>query len=54
MKINILEYFEKTVLLVPEKIAIIDGENQISFKELSSKAKKLALELIKLNKINLK
>ena len=39
MQINILEYFEKSVESYKDKVAIIDGERQISFQELSVKSK---------------
>ncbi len=42
MKINILEYFEETVLKAPNKTAIIDGERKTSFSELAELAKKLS------------
>jgi amino acid adenylation domain-containing protein len=43
---NILEYFEKTVDLVPDKIAIVDGSNSITFKQLNLNSKKNAQRLI--------
>ena len=52
MQINILEYFEKTVITVPTKTAVIDGELKISFNELSRKAKSLASELCGFNCLN--
>jgi amino acid adenylation domain-containing protein len=52
MQINIIEYFEKTVKIVPKKIAVIEGEKKISFEELSLKSKVLSLELNKLNFFN--
>lgn len=52
MKINIIEYFEKTVIAVPEKIAVIDGQDKISFEELSIKSKTLATELFRFNCLN--
>ena len=42
---NILEYFEKTVSEAPEKTAVIDGEREISFAELSGRALALAARL---------
>lgn len=42
MKINIIEFFEETLKISPEKIAVIDGERSISFAELGRKAKYLA------------
>ena len=35
---NILEYFEKTVVKHNEKVAVVDGERQITFKELAKQA----------------
>lgn len=42
MKINILEYFEKTVQAMPDKTAVIDGEQETSFRELADRAKALS------------
>lgn len=42
MKINVLEYLQETVANFPNKVAVIDGERTISFKELNEKAKSLA------------
>lgn len=42
MQINILEYLKKTVKNFPQKIAIIDKEETITFKDLDIKTKKLA------------
>ena len=52
MKTNILKYFELTVQKVPNKKAIIDGENSISFEKLDKKAK--ILTKILLSKSNIK
>jgi len=52
MKINLIEYFEKTVLSNPDKVAIIDGDNRSTFNELSEKSKKLACEINKLDFLN--
>lgn len=52
MKTNILKYFELTVQKVPNKKAIIDGENSISFQKLDKKAK--ILTKILLSKSNIK
>ena len=46
MKINVVEYFEETLKVASDKIAIIDKDIQISFDELSKKSKKLATYLI--------
>jgi amino acid adenylation domain-containing protein len=42
MLINILEYFEKTVLEQPQRKAVIDGVNSITFEELQKKSKVIA------------
>lgn len=53
MQINVLEYFEKTVLKYKEKIAIIDNESKLTFNELEKCAKKLCFLInIKMNLIN--
>ena len=41
MQINVLEYFEKTLLKHSEKIAIIENESKLTFHELEKFAKKL-------------
>lgn len=46
MKINLIEYFEDTVLKLPSKVAVIDGERTITFAELSKKSKMLAQRII--------
>lgn len=46
MNINLVEYFEKTVLENPYKTAIIDGEKTIDFMTLCNRSKKLAFEII--------
>lgn len=42
---NILEYFERTLAEAPEKTAVIDGEREITFAELSGNALALAAQL---------
>ena len=49
MLISIIEYFKKTIKVVPNKIAIIDGIHKISFEELDTKSKSLAIELNRWN-----
>jgi len=39
---NVLEYFENSVSLTPEKIAVVDGSRSITFKQLNSISKSLA------------
>lgn len=48
MQINILEYFEKTIVRYPEKTALIDGEKNMSFQELEHESKHLAKKLIQI------
>jgi amino acid adenylation domain-containing protein len=43
---NILEYFNKTVQHLPEKIAVVDGDKNISFKELEEKTLELANNIV--------
>jgi len=50
MRKNVIEYFEKTVQLYPDRIAVIDGERSITFHQLSARAKSLAHSLIEFNK----
>lgn len=53
MQINVLEYFEKTVLKHKEKIAIIDNESKLTFNELEKCAKKICFLInIKMDLIN--
>jgi len=53
MQINVLEYFEKTVLKHKEKIAIIDNESKLTFNELEKCAKNLCHHInIKTNATN--
>lgn len=47
MQINVLEYFEKTILKYKDKIAIIDQETKLSFQELEILAKKLCFHINK-------
>ena len=52
-KINILEYFEETVRLLPEKIAVIDWGSTINFHDLFLKAKNLATKINQNDIINM-
>lgn len=47
MKINLIEYFVDTVARFPERNAIVDGDRQVSFKELDKLARRTAGEIIK-------
>lgn len=42
MKINLLEFFEETVVKNTDKTAVIDGNNSISFKDLDNRSDSLA------------
>jgi amino acid adenylation domain-containing protein len=46
MKYNILDYFHNTVNKTPKKVAIIEGNNHITFQDLDVKAKILAKYLV--------
>lgn len=46
MKINLIEYFKTTVSCRADKIAVIDGEREITFRELDEKARALASVII--------
>ena len=52
MKNNILKFFSDTVLNAPSKVAVIDGDNKITFEELDLRAKILATSITKSNNIN--
>ncbi|GAB7086267.1 amino acid adenylation domain-containing protein [Marinifilum fragile] len=52
MRYNISSYFEETVEKFPNKIAIIDGDKEINFKDLEQNSKKLAYRIIKSEIIN--
>jgi amino acid adenylation domain-containing protein len=52
IKINIIQYLEETVKRVPDKKAVVDGVNEITFEEFRKKAKSLALQLSNLNCFN--
>ncbi len=53
MQINVLDYFEKTLLQYREKVAIIDNERELTFCELEEQAKKLSVLIgNRMNKIN--
>lgn len=42
MKINLIEFFNESVLNYGENVAVVDGERKICFKELGQKARSLA------------
>ena len=54
MEINLIEYFEKTVQIYPNKLAISDSQSMLNFEELKNKAKSLSrvIEQRTENKIN--
>lgn len=45
MQINVLEYFDKSLKEDPDRIAVIDGDRQLTFTELSIHSKVLAAQL---------
>ncbi len=52
MQINVLDYFKKTANAAPEKCAVIEGKNRISFRELKDQAQTLAVEIINFDLFN--
>ena len=46
MKINLIEYFVETVAQYADKVAVIDGERQITFGELDKKSRQLAKVIV--------
>lgn len=49
MKINLIEYFKMTISQRADKVAVIDGEREITFGELDKKARTLAGTIIDLD-----
>lgn len=49
MKKNIIDYFQNTLLENKEKIAVIDGDEKISFSELDLCAKNLAFKILSIS-----
>jgi len=47
MEINLIEIFEKTVDLYPDKLAVSDNISTLSFKDLEQKAKFIAIDISK-------
>ena len=47
IKINLIEYFESTVDQFPDKLAVVDGTSQLTFKELTQRAKLVATQIAK-------
>jgi amino acid adenylation domain-containing protein len=45
MQINILDYFSKSVKEYPDRVAIVDGDKQLTFTEISIHSKVLAAQL---------
>ena len=45
MKINIIEYLDRTVNKVPGKTAVIDGDRKITFGELVNRSKWLSFKI---------
>ena len=53
ININLIEYFENTVDLFPKKIALVDSNSQLTFKELKQRAQFIATQIArKSNTIN--
>ena len=50
MKINLIEYFEETYKEKANKIAVIQGDKEVTFQELAVCAKSIAQQLIELSK----
>ena len=46
MQINIIEYLEETISRTPERVAIIDANDRISFSDLAMRSKALAEEIV--------
>lgn len=46
MKINLIEYFVETTVRFADKVAVIDGERQITFCELDRKSRQLAKAIV--------
>lgn len=51
MQINVIEYFEKTVAMVPDRTAVIEGDHSITFTELKREIERLSDKIITKNKI---
>ena len=45
IKINLIEYFEQTVGLFPDKLALVDATSQLTFKELKQQAQGIATQI---------
>lgn len=48
MQINIIEYLEKTVTATPDRVAVVDGEQRITFVTLAERSKALAEKIVEL------
>lgn len=51
MKINVIEYLQETVLKMPDKVAVVEGDKKITFSDLNKKAQVLASFLANSNVI---
>jgi len=49
IKINLIEYFEQTVGLFPDKLALVDANARITFKELKHQAQGIATQIARRN-----
>ena len=47
LKINLIEYFENTADLFPDKLALVDSTSQLTFSDLRQKAKRIATQIAK-------
>ena len=54
MKINILQYLESSVIKVPDKIAFVDQNNRISYKELQLHSKLIGSEICRKTKCQIR
>jgi amino acid adenylation domain-containing protein len=52
MNINLIEYFEQTVQVNPDKLAVVDGDRNITFQSLKQQAVAVALQINKFNERN--
>lgn len=46
MKINLIEFYRETVTKFPDRVAVVDGERNITFSELDKSARLLAKEIV--------
>ena len=46
-KINLIEYYDSTADLFPDKLALVDGASELTFEELRQRAKLIATQISK-------